>query len=209
MQNRRERGRGPDGDGMGVEGLDQLCDRLKSLKDTGKELSLKDLSVGELRQLWWDEMQPDAVIADLYTVPTSAVTRLRRKRGIDQKRMLLESFLADPRRNAESLATLKDPQMLPEIAKAAAHIVFRNGPVEDMHAAGKLSENDMMILNKFCANRFAYLLQLLMEEHWTELGMLLGHTSMVFGHDWDDPQPDDDGWRDTLLMLLRRNPQRP
>ena len=36
-----------------------------------------------------------------------------------------------------------------DLAKAITVEVFRNGPVEDMHAAGKLSEEDMKTLNKY------------------------------------------------------------
>ncbi|QNB47796.1 hypothetical protein BR63_16900 [Thermanaerosceptrum fracticalcis] len=50
------------------------------------------------------------------------------------------------------------------IAKAITHFVFRNGPVENMHANRQLSQDDMKTLNKFMVNRLAYVFTLIIEE---------------------------------------------
>ena len=36
------------------------------------------------------------------------------------------------------------------------HYAFRNGPVEDMHANGQLSQQDMKTLNKYMVNRICW-----------------------------------------------------
>jgi len=41
------------------------------------------------------------------------------------------------------------------ISKSLTVYAFRNGPVEDMHAEGKLSEEDMQILNKYMVEKLA------------------------------------------------------
>lgn len=39
------------------------------------------------------------------------------------------------------------------LAKSAAVYAFRNGPVENIHAEGRLSQEDMKVLNKFMVDR--------------------------------------------------------
>lgn len=64
------------------------------------------------------------------------------------------------------------PEVLQEVkgigydrfAKAVTHFVFRNGPIEDMHAEGKLSQNDMKTLNKFLYNRLGHVFKLIEQE---------------------------------------------
>lgn len=181
--------------------MGRLYDELAASKAAGMELHTEDLTRDRLRRLWWDETESDARIAELYGTPVGAITRLRSNWGIMQKQLALESALTDSGMNADSLAHLRDPDKLPAIAKAATHFVFRNGPVENMHAAGQLSQEDMMVLNKFCANRLAYLFQLVLQERWTELYSLILSIDSLYGHGWDDPQPDDGEWRETLLRL--------
>ena len=52
--------------------------------------------------------------------------------------------------------TLRVGEETDKIAKAITIFAFRNGPVENMHTDGKLSQEDMKTLNKFMVNRLAY-----------------------------------------------------
>ncbi|HAN20442.1 MAG: hypothetical protein A2Y15_08800 [Clostridiales bacterium GWF2_36_10] len=72
---------------------------------------------------------------------------------------------------------------------AIAHYIFRNGPVEDIHAEGKLSQDDMKTLNKYMVDRMAELVYLIRENRWVDLGILLDAYGL-YGRDWDKPQPD-------------------
>ena len=78
-----------------------------------------------------------------------------------------------------------------DLAKAITVEVFRNGPVEDMHAAGKLSEEDMKILNKYMVNKLARLLSLFEDEDSFGLYLLLGF-ALRCTTEWDEPEIDMD-----------------
>lgn len=83
---------------------------------------------------------------------------------------------------------------------ALTHYAFRNGPVEDMHADGKLSESDMKTLNKYMVNKIATILFLISEERWAELEVLLSVYS-IYGAGWDEPEIDLNEIRDIIAIL--------
>lgn len=64
----------------------------------------------------------------------------------------------------DNVNPLTDPDIIHKLSIVTTHYVFRNGPVEDMHAQGKLSDNSIMILNKFIVNRLAYIFSLILDE---------------------------------------------
>jgi hypothetical protein len=66
-----------------------------------------------------------------------------------------------------------------------------------MHADPKkqLLDNDMKILNKFMVNRLAYVFKLIIEKRWIEFNFLVIQTDLMYGHDWDEAEPDDGGTR--------------
>ena len=76
-----------------------------------------------------------------------------------------------------------------DLAKAITVEAFRNGPVEDMHAAGKLSEEDMKTLNKYMVNKLARLLYLFDKEDSFGLCVLLG-SAIKHAREWDEPEID-------------------
>lgn len=77
------------------------------------------------------------------------------------------------------------------MAIALTLFCFRNGPIEDIHADGKLSDSDMKILNKSIVNRVALVLRLLNLEDPEYLHLLLG-VNFGAGMNWDDPEIDED-----------------
>lgn len=134
----------------------------------------------------------------------------------------LEAFLSDPKVNAQYRGLLND-WSADQIAKALTHFAFRNGPIEDMHASPKnqLSQRDMKTLNKFTHNRLAYVVQLVMDQRWVELAILLD-LHRHSGSEWDLAEPDDGGMRrlfaaeyktfrkqDRRRSLVERKPIRP
>lgn len=82
-----------------------------------------------------------------------------------------------------------NPKNIDGLAKALTHYIFRNGPVEDMHADGKLSEKDMQILNKYMVNRLAGILCALHENRWLQLELLYAYLQN-YGKEWDIAEPD-------------------
>ncbi|WP_367666376.1 hypothetical protein [Clostridium sp.] len=59
---------------------------------------------------------------------------------------------------------LDDLDIIHKLSVVTAHYAYRNGPIEDMHSDGKLSENDMKELNKFVVNKLAYIFTLILDK---------------------------------------------
>jgi len=73
-----------------------------------------------------------------------------------------------------------------EAAKAIVQFVFRDGPVEDMHAAGKLSQDDMKALNKYLVDNLAFILLIIAEGRRNDLAAIAQYyRGDTIG--WDDP----------------------
>ncbi|MCG4437289.1 hypothetical protein MAM33_08235 [Erysipelothrix rhusiopathiae] len=89
--------------------------------------------------------------------------------------------------NETAKERLKDPKHLKEIAVALTHYTFRNGPVEQMHTDGKLSNEDMEILNKNMMNTLGSIINLIHEEKYSAFEALCVMNSSIYGTDWDDP----------------------
>ncbi|MBP3916695.1 hypothetical protein [Clostridium sp.] len=70
------------------------------------------------------------------------------------------------------------------LSNLATHFAFRNGPVENMHTNGLLSDDDMKTLNKYMMNRIATLLTLIKDNKIASLELLLSFYDR-FGTDWD------------------------
>lgn len=52
----------------------------------------------------------------------------------------------------ENKNPLEDKDIIHKLSVATTHLIYRNGPVEGMHADGKLSDNAMIKINKFMRN---------------------------------------------------------
>ena len=72
------------------------------------------------------------------------------------------------------------------LSKALTHYCFRNGPVETMHQDGKLTDADMMILNKFMVDKLGCFFMLMGCEGYTTINNLLAWHKEC-GRGWDDP----------------------
>ena len=71
-------------------------------------------------------------------------------------------------------------------AKAFAVLAFRNGPIEDIHASGRISEEEMKEISKNAVNQLYKLLYLRrkdVKEYRRHIDYGLG-----FATNWDDPE---------------------
>jgi hypothetical protein len=95
----------------------------------------------------------------------------------------------EPLRSSNSKERLLKRENIDSISKAITHFIFRNGPVEDIHANNQLSEDDMKTLNKYMVNRIAGLLTTIADNNWVQLELLLSYYK-IYGSQWDDAEPD-------------------
>lgn len=180
-------------------------------KQKGESLSLEDLSETDLEILFIDEKNSDKMIAALFEVKDSKIISLRQKYGITIKNSLINDFLDN---NTDIAKTLNDKMKLEtladknisKISKAITHFVFRNGPIEDMHADvnKNITDEDMEVLNKYIVNRIAYIFTLISKDQWAEFNFLIESIDLMFGHDWDEATPDDGGIKDLFENEIRK-----
>ena len=71
------------------------------------------------------------------------------------------------------------------LAKAATAYAFRNGPVEDIHADGRISQEEMKRLNQFMVQRIGEVFYLLLQGNSDDLTNLLAFSSQTT-HGWDN-----------------------
>lgn len=157
-------------------------------------LSWCDITEEELKHLYYDEELTDRQIADIFDIEIGKLTYKRRKFGITIKNMIYEKLMNEKsdlfnELNLNSKECLLKRENIDYISKAITHFVFRNGPVEDMHANNQLSEADMKTLNKYMVNRIAGLLTAIADNNWLQLEALLSYYKL-FGTGWDKAEPD-------------------
>lgn len=174
-----------------------LYKKLTERKSKGEKLDWNNITKEELEELF--ENNSDNMIAELYGVTKSQVTTKRRKWDIKLinytfKNVFKEGFSKNlfDNINQNSKKELLNEDNIDTIAIALTHYLFRNGPVEDMHSEGKLSQEDMKTLNKFMVNRIAGLLETINKGEWLKLELLLDYYSKYFGKHWDKPVADTD-----------------
>jgi hypothetical protein len=189
----------------------EVYERLKECKLAGKVPLLDDLTPEELRIMYIVEEKTDYMISQLFDVKESKITYRRKKYGISiQNSIIDEYFLVKSERAKEMNNDIKEKLLIEEnvsmISKAITHFAFRNGPIEEMHAIpnNQLSETDMKTLNKFMVNRIAYIITLILQERWIEFDFLIRQTDWMYGHGWDDAEPDDGGIRKLIEMMLKK-----
>lgn len=178
-----------------------LYEKLKQRRQDGEQLSLNEATYEEFRELW-DEGVTTKELAELYNTSPGKITYKRRKLGITTKLLSLENALSNQQLNKSAWEYVMKTADVDSLAKALTHFAFRNGPVEDMHANGQLSQADMKTLNRFMVNRMAYILQCLIDQRWQELLIVIEHYKM-YGNHWDPAEPDDGNLREYLLLRLK------
>lgn len=163
------------------------------------------VSYDDLMRLYVEEQFSDRMVAELYGVTKSQVAYRRKKLGIRKGDILYKEFIS--KQNPDMIKRLNEKMKnhlmsvdVSLVSRAIAHYAFRNGPVEDMHSNGQLSENDMKTLNKYINNKLATFLTLLKEQDWVRLSVLIDLYG-INGCDWDKPEIDFDEI-DKLIKLL-------
>lgn len=72
-----------------------------------------------------------------------------------------------------------------ELAKILTIHGYRNSPIEDIHASGRISEKEMKHLNKTIYNQIYTLLSMLNDGTLAKNNYL---TSSSWGSNWDEPE---------------------
>ena len=162
-----------------------LYQKLVERKKKGEKLEWNNISKEELEELF--EKHTDNMIADLYDVSKSQVKSKREKWNIKLINYTLKKFFSEDfnkklfeNLNQSSKERLLNKDNIDTISIALTHYLFRNGPVEDMHSEGKLSQEDMKTLNKFMVNRIVGLLQIINKEEWLKIELLLDYYNTYF-----------------------------
>lgn len=172
----------------------------------------EDVTEETLRRLSYVENMADSQIADLYGVTKGQVAYKRSKFGLTQRNKIAEKMYRDftqkngelfEQLNRQSKERLLKKENIDGISKAITHYAFRNGPVEDMHSDGKLTQEDMKTLNKYMVNRLAGLLTEIEQGNWTQIELLYNSYQM-FGTDWDKAEPDVKEFDQSLKSLFDR-----
>lgn len=175
--------------------MDQdLYKELNERKSIGGKLKWDNITREELEELY--KKYSDNIIAELYGVSKSQVKYKRDKWNIKLRNYSIDNFLSSDEfkiilkeLNQKSKKRLLNKDNFDDISIALTHYLFRNGPVEDMHSEGKLSQEDMKTLNKFMVNRISGLLKTINDGDWLTLESLFNYYKR-FGIDWDKPIPD-------------------
>lgn len=153
----------------------------------------ENVTYEELMELYVEKNYIDAMVADLYGVTRSKVAYKRKKLGITRADIIYKRIMSGQDSQAFSdLQNLAKNDLVNTdisiISRAIVHYAFRNGPVEIMHTEGKLSENDMMILNKYMNNKIATILTLLKNQDWLRLLVPIVSIHGSYGEKWDEPE---------------------
>lgn len=151
-----------------------------------------NITADELSQLY--TRMSAGRIAELYQVSIGKVRYKLRKYKITIKQQIYQEFLEQNDELLQELNTrakerLLQGNLINQYAKAITHFAFRNGPVENMHSMGKLSEEDMKELNQFMVNRIAGLLVKMFDGQWLQIELLLSYYE-EYGTNWDQAIPD-------------------
>ena len=150
------------------------------------------ISRNDLIDLYVTQEYTDQEIAKYFNVSKSQVAYKRRKFGLSAAELRFKKFLGSQDDDLvkglqESMKRNVIDMNTEDIARSLTHYLFRNGPIEDMHANSQLSQNDMMILNKFIYNRLTTIIYLLKENDWVRLILIL-ESQKQYGSDWDKPE---------------------
>lgn len=154
----------------------ELCHK----KEKGKQLNWNDITKEQLEKIFIDENIPNNMIAELYSVSGGKVISKRNRGGIKQnsakylyKRYEENNLETFKSLNQDSKERLLDSDNIDWISKALTHYIFRDGPVENMHANNQLSQENMKILNKYMVNKIAGLLKLAIDGQWLKIELML------------------------------------
>lgn len=143
----------------------------------------------QLKELLLNYHPSNSFLAELFEVTKGQICYRRKKwhlttTDISYERTM-QAFTANDTLQDLLLQDLKNIDTA-TISKAIVHYIFRNGPVEDMHADGKLSQQDMKTLNQYMMDRVATLITLFKNNDYMRLLLFL-QSQQYYGSGWDAP----------------------
>lgn len=171
----------------------QLLER----KIAGRMPDIDKLTADDLFGIFSGDEVTDNSIAELFGVKKDKIRYLRKKFGVTKSALCKYAILGTGDTDWKTInGKIKDQlfnQNFDELVKAIVTFAHRSGPIEDIHADGKLSQDDMMKINKHMLNRMAYILQLIADEKWISL-FAISKLRLLSGDScWEAPIPDDGG----------------
>lgn len=95
------------------------------------------------------------------------------------------------------------------VGKALAVEGIRNGPIEDIHADGRISQEEMKAINKYAVDHICAFLQMWFDEPET-FGAYAMHVVQGYAYAWDEPEHEQE-IKDTarkLVELFAKNARR-
>lgn len=154
----------------------------------------QDITEEELSKLYLQDNFSDSEIANKYNVSISKVRYKRKKFGLTAVKRLYQDFFTE---NSELFAVLNEQakdrlcksENINWLSKAITHQVFREGPVEDMHGKGQLSQEDMKTLNKYMVDNIGMMLAAAFAGDWLMLELWLSYYK-TYSQNWDNPDVD-------------------
>lgn len=166
----------------------ELCQK----KENGESLNWDEITKEQLESLFIAENIANNKIAKLYGVSDGTVRGKRTKWNIIKmgsakyfyKRFEQNNLETFKNLNQSSKERILDSNNIDWVSKALTHYLFRNGPVEDMHANHQFSQEDMKVLNKYMVNRIAGLLKLAKDGQWLKIELMLSALKN-YGVGWD------------------------
>lgn len=166
-------------------------EELLKRKENGEIFNFDNITKCQLERLFYTPLS-DECICRLYDVSKSEVRKKRYEWNI-KFGSSKHSYYKFERENKDIFDDLnkkaKDILLkninINDLSKALTHYVFRNGPVEDIHANGQLSQEDMKVLNKYMVNKFAGLLDLIRNEEWLKIQLMI-EFNRIYGKEWDN-----------------------
>jgi hypothetical protein len=102
----------------------------------------------------------------------------------NNKNKLIEKAFENEAFNKNSKKNMLDNSKAEVWAKAIVHFIFRNGPVEDIHSKGNLTDEDMKVINKYMLDQMTGLVLSMQKGEWFILEQM-AQFYLNFGTQWD------------------------
>jgi len=159
----------------------------------GTEVSWDTITREQLKYLTSDMKMPDSAIAQEFGITPSKVRYKRKKLKLTMSDLIQEQLENEDELlfsilNEKSQEWFLDTANIDLLSKAITNYIFRNGPIEDLHATKDISQEDMKMLNIFMVNRIAGLLTYVMDGKWMKLRLALGYCSLGT-NEWYPAEP--------------------
>jgi hypothetical protein len=97
---------------------------------------------------------------------------------------LIEKVFENEAFNKNSKKNMLDNSKAEVWAKAIVHFIFRNGPVEDIHSKGNLTDEDMKVINKHMLDQMTGLVLSMQKGEWFILEQM-AQIYLIYGAQWD------------------------